>query len=353
MKTFGLFLMALAIVAFGVATSRAALISLYEFEDGSGTTVANTIDTQQDGTLMADATFGEGKIGSGGYLNAGTAGGVNITGTSVYAYEAWGSNNNAFWNGSWSAWVKWGSTTESVNSLSVAYYQDTGSSFRSSYIQRNDATSWLPKESMRKNGTYVFQHATTLGEEVTDTHDGGWHHLAYTYVITQGTSGTGSGVFYIDGNPVMSVTSLGTATSSLLQNSITGAAIFAIDTNGSLPWIGSGDDFAHWSNVLTETGIKALVNLGNDALNYGAKEAADLFDLYAGPLGGTASIGGQTWMKVASGLGEVGGAVVGSSALNLGGADGSGVQIVPEPGTLGLLLAGAIGLLVLAVRKRK
>ena len=47
------------------------------------------------------------------------------------------------------------------------------------------------------------------------------------------------------------------------------------------------------------------------------------------------------------------GAVIASSGLNLGGADGSGVQIVPEPGTLSLLLAGAIGLLVFAWRKRK
>ncbi len=119
---------------------------------------------------------------------------------------------------------------------------------------------------------------------------------------------------------------------------------------------GTLDDLADWNTPLTGTEAKALFNLGNTALNYNAKDAQSLFDLFAAG-SGTAVVGGQTWAP-ATGLADAGNGLaggagsVGANYVVLNGS-GGGVQVVPEPGTLSLLLASAIGLLVFACRKWK
>jgi hypothetical protein len=113
------------------------------------------------------------------------------------------------------------------------------------------------------------------------------------------------------------------------------------------------DDVALWDTVLSGAQIKAICNLGNSGLNYGAGAANDLFTAFGAQSG--ANVGGKTWYYQANGLGGSDGDVLdlggGNWAVNLGG--GAGMTTVPEPSTLALLAAGLAGLLAYAWRKRR
>ena len=98
MKKFGLFLMVLAVVALSVATSQAALISSYSFDN----TANNSVAGAPNGTLVGAATYAAGAVGSGALsvANAGNPGPggpatdyVDTTaGAAPYVGDVWGSN---------------------------------------------------------------------------------------------------------------------------------------------------------------------------------------------------------------------------------------------------------------------
>jgi hypothetical protein len=348
MKKFGLFLMVVAVIALSVATSQAALISLYGFEEGSGTTAANSVSGQQTGTLAGAATWGAGMIGDGAYSNPSAAddpvaGYLDIAGSSVFACDAFGTNAGAFWTGTWSVWVNPGELPATPGLYWVTYE----SGLRFSWEQDD---TWFKWESVHDGDKYLYRHTGTA--DWTNIQDGNWHLLTYSYNLTTGASGTGSGTFYLDGSAMATPLDYNRVTSDLAFGAKSTHTLFTTDPGDpASTWLGLADDAANWDVQLSATEVAALNNLGRDTLNYGAEEATKLFDLYAA--GGQAVIGGQLWEKVDSGLGDVGGAVIDHSALNLGGLDGSGVQVIPEPGTLTLLGAALVGLLVFAWRKRK
>ncbi len=100
----------------------------------------------------------------------------------------------------------------------------------------------------------------------------------------------------------------------------------------------------------------ALANLTNAPLSYDAEDVNVLFQVYDGA-GNLQTSDGKTWMRVAGGLGDAVGAVLnlgeGELGVNLGGPDGSGVQTVPEPGSLALLIGTALCLLPFLWRRRR
>ncbi len=339
MKKFGLLLMVLAIVGLCAASSNAALLSLYTFD---GTT-NNAVGGAPNGTLAGGATLTTGVVGSGAldvsgsgdYLDAtpnlipnGTSGGVMSGSISLWAY-ANGNQDGLVYRGR--------NTAGNDESLLLAF----SPGIYGAYIVTRDQDG---------NKFAVTTDSTSA------TSSGTWQQLTVTWNATTGAAGTGTGAMYVNGNLVASSQAWGNGQTS---DSVFPAAwtmgTIGSGNDGSGPneeFNGKLDDVASWGQILSGTEAKALYNLATDTLNYNAADASALFDLYAAG-SGTAVVGGQTWGYVASGLGTTGGAVIASSALNLGGASGAGVQIVPEPGTLSLLLAGAIGLLVFAWRKRK
>ena len=121
---------------------------------------------------------------------------------------------------------------------------------------------------------------------------------------------------------------------------------------GWVAGVGWTDDYALWNTQLTNTQAVALYRLGGTGVSgvkYGAKDATTLFDTFALQHPATTSDGKQ-WAYVSNGLaGNLG--AVGSNFVVLG-AGGAGMQIVPEPGMLGLFAVATVTLLGYSMRRR-
>ncbi len=374
MKRLSLFLTVVAVVALCASASQAALVSLYTFDDAvniaansaanavSGAPVA-TLDNNVGADNAANNSLG-GVVGSGSLL-------FRTTGNSDYAEATNLISTPA--SGTVTFWINSTDTTH-TGTIIGAKGADTGTVSKNIFnIGFNEGTasdSAYVANSLRlqlRDGTAneSGQFNVAVVPSNTVLNNGSWHQVTMAWQATTGTAGTSSLSTYVDG-----VFTAATGTNTLGTNhAVTFDAwtfpnyIGAIGRTGPLP-TGTGpsyldgtlDDLGVWSDLLTAGKAAALYNLGLDTLDYNAKDADVLFNLFDAATGTATTSDGKTWEYVPSGLGTTAGAVIGSAAVNLGGASGGGVQIqvvAPEPGTLGLLGAAAMGLLVFAWRKRK
>ncbi len=347
-----------ALVVSNATSTQAGLVSLFEFNEGSGTATSNVIGTAPNGTLKNGATFDTGVIGTALKTTASTANGkyssqyqsVELNSGAYPKTEPWGSYNNAVWKGTFSFWIKITSTSgspqpEFFGNLGGATNTSTGTHSWTVGCYGNFANS--PETYIKDRIVFMVRPNTsspdsgfTLRSDATPTwYDGNFHLITASYQATTGAAGTGSGTFYLDGVA---------QTTSTLHNGLTSAGVMGAWGKGRIAadvseepacnpgYIVGGltDDFGIWNNQLSATEVKALYNLAVSPLNYGAKNTQALLDLYSN--GGTALVDGKTWQKVTGLTGTPG--TVGSDFVVLG-SGGAGVQIVPEPGTLCLLLA--------------
>ncbi len=260
-------------------------------------------------------------------------------------------NGAGMLTGTWSIWMK--ADSDDGNNLITA---------RKGVSPNSGIYSWqgnLDMYAIADSG-----HQLDFGTPIpANLYNGGWHSITATWNLYDGTgaSGTGSGAMYVDGVAQTVVYQGNTVTSADTYSApFTHGGIIG-DVNGNTDAINyykaaSFDDFGSWDNQITDIDAKSLYNLGVSSLDDGAADAQKLWDLFAAG-SGNAVVGGQTW-GVASGLADPGNGIPGQSGAGGVGAtyvvldsSGGGVQIVPEPGTLSLLLASALGLLVFAWRK--
>jgi hypothetical protein len=341
MKRFGLLLAIAALVLFSAATTQASLVTLYTF-DNSADLGANAVSAAQNGTPTNGPTAAvDAVVGGAVHFVGSTSSSTNqYIGVPTVAPPASFGNS-----GTLSVWFKGdivnvGDLQVMSRDWSLWFVINGGKPGVALYASTGGVNNyWCP--------------AANSWPDLTN-----WHLITCTWAYDAGTS-RGRGQTYIDGvAAIMTYANHAGNTwksNSAFNSTITGDCV--INGYKSAEGLtGDMDDFAAWNEELTGPKAAALYSLATDALDYNAKDADALFQVYDNA-GNKQTSDGKTWTKVTGGLGSTAGAIVdlggGVKGINLGGADGAGVQIVPEPGTLALLLGAALGLLVFAWRRRQ
>ena len=223
-----------AILALTTLATQAGLISVYQFNESSGSTAADSIRGGAGaGTLNGGTSFVAGKIGNAADFD-GTTGYITAlntapTGTTSFSVAAW------VWADSapvWGTIVKnWGGATPGAFHLGF----NLGTGQVSNYV------------SAPTFGPVVDPSVLGLGA---------WHHIALTY-----DGGAGTQTLYVDGASVGSASASGSLTAI---GTLMGIGAKLDDTQvGPDPgapglWDGKIDDLAFWDNTLTPVEVAAI-----------------------------------------------------------------------------------------------
>ncbi len=336
MKSSCMFVCVLALAMGFSSAADAGLLSLYTFDD----TANNAVSGAPNGTLAGDAGHTTGKVGTKALLLDGNGDYVDLgtSGIPVGSQMA---------NGSIAFWLNSSSTTEYQTILNGAH----GSS--GTYFVAGLSG---PYSSVGQITLYVRSSAynTFHAYGGSNLNDGVWHQVVLSWNAVGG-SGVSDLAMYVDGDAATTTIATQTITASDTfsnwDNPVRIGATGRSTVTGNL-FDGALDDVGVWSDQLDATEAKSLYSLAaNTVLNYNAKDAQTLFDIYAGGAGTTGMTSdGETWQYV-TGLTGTPGTVVNNDTLILG--VGVGVQIVPEPSAAIILITGIVGLLAYAWRKRK
>jgi hypothetical protein len=257
MRRFFLFLV---VVLMSVATVQAAaLVSHYDFSDGSGTTLHNSVSGAPDGTLSGSSlptwSAGPGSLGALDFANPGTpVGWVDCT------TGGFPNSTAGIWSGTWVYWVKTSVTGgEMVPMGAVNNKLAPDNDF-------GDVEMNIEPGGMTQLYTRAYGPSPTVDEFIltqtggTSIADGNWHQVAMTYNLTTGAAGTGTGAVYIDG--VAQSSTIGT-------NAISSADVFnpwanpmRLGTDGrgapTNPFVGSLSDVRVYDGVLSAAEIQGL-----------------------------------------------------------------------------------------------
>ena len=343
MKKFGLLLVAVALVASATPAFAAVGLSInYTFDslaiaDGQG-------NLGGAASIGSGAGIGAGNltVGNGGYYQMTTLTQPGAVGTESF----WVNLTTA--TGGTVLWGMGNGIGESAGGLNHGQYVDTAGGVLHHWYRPDG----LSAPASYSKGINTSGAATLVGN--------GPHLLTMTYSLAVG-SGASALQTYLDGSLLTTATAENYLTTLANVNGFTNQGLF-IDEGDTTKVFSAGvtgwvDDAARWTTVLDATNVKALYNLGSTGVagvKYNATDASLLMDQFALAAGATTS-NGVAWNYVPSGLVGAAGAV-GSNYVVLNGATGGGMQgpaVVPEPGTISMLVAGALGLLVFAWRKRK
>jgi hypothetical protein len=352
MKTYGMFVFAVAIVGL-CSMSQAALIVNYAFEGNGNAAAGSAISTPATVTLgnfnaagkigdnAAELTENDGAYVSINMPNGGDTFPANNSGLFAGTISFW--VNGATFDNDGCLWCSRGSD----NSFNTGIYSVSAGC--ASMIFYPEGGPW---ESSASNSS-IF--------------DSTWHMVTVAYTATTGLHNTAGWTTYVDGASVGSWSSQLNGTTSASAFSAGGTAVLGDDVDGyGVPksttsgqngdeWAASSqvakfDDYAAWNTMLSGAQVKALYNLGGSDLNYGGADADTLFNVASsGVADDTAD--GLNWSRVTGLTGTAGGVSLSGNTWTVQLDGGVGAQaVVPEPSTL-VLLAVA-GLLVFAWKKR-
>ncbi len=340
MRKFGLLLAVATIAAFAAVSSQAALTSLYTFD----TTLENAVAAAPDGTWggSGSETYASGVIGNAVVYD-------KTQSQYVDPSTAMEPSAGDLWTGSVTFWLK---TADIGQSLAIVHGRVLGSTTGISI--GDSGTPGRLRIWIRSQEGKTFMYWMPAGGNAL--YDDQWHQLSYAWDITAGTA-----AIYVDG--VAQTGSFyqkqiveGTHTFNDYQQCSIGASN---EINSELGvrtkfFTGSLDDVAAWGDELTAGEAAALFNMADgEGLNYGALDADVLFDVAET---GAAQLtnDGLLWSQVTGLTGSAGSVTLSGTTWTVQLDNGIGVQaVIPEPGTLAMLVAGLMGLAAYAWRKRK
>ena len=224
----------LALYAYGVSDTTTGLVGHWTFDDGGGTTVADSSGNGYDGTFLNSPTW------VAGHIN----GALNFDRTASQAVMLPDDIFDGLSEGTVAGWINWTTSTDYRQVISSAA-----------------AGQWF--EIAILNGRiYLWSDASCTPRILASTEvmsSGTWHHIAYT-------TDAGGNNFYIDGVPATTVTyTSGDATSNTFYNQCvdsSGATQYGIGWTGSAGdpeyFDGSIDDLRVYSRALSAADIAAL-----------------------------------------------------------------------------------------------
>ncbi len=341
MKKVKVILAAMAVVALVAASGQAALISQYTMDD----TLANNISGAPDGTMSGTSTtetYVTGVIGNAIDLDGidqcvdPTTGMLPSAGQLVGTVSVW---INTVDDQTATAWVHgrgYGGTSSTTTISAFGNVDGTRGKWRY-YYRANDGSTFIMN--------------TTAGSEAY--RDGQWHQLIYTYNIDLESSANSTGVIYFDGvAQTMTVTQSMTTNETFTPWTLTALGADNGNTSRS-KWVDTSlDDVSVWDEDMSEGEAKALYNAAKSDLNYAANDVETLFGVADS---GTADQTGDglVWQRVTGLTGDAGSVSKSGDTWTVQLDGGIGVQaVIPEPGTLVLVISAAMGLLVFAWRRK-
>jgi len=332
-----------------VAGANGALVTYYDFEDGTGSSTL----TDQQGTLNGTLTnmdpntdWVAGKKGSALNFAGGVANAGEFVATTGMPPGMEFDGDEAF---TWSGWIAFTDLTPGAL---------TGVGNNGSGWQQGEKQFYM---SNGNTGTVNGQVPSIVGwgndwilpnSSQTVPNDGQWHHVA----IVHDNTGGADGQTYIDGVQVAAYTRNAYAAN---RGNVAGSAVRIAYTNqGESPhnFEGSMDEIGFFDNALTAGEVASIPGVMNDpTLQYGLGDSGTLIDVFR--TGTPDTVGWLTWNQAPDGTftGSPGDVVtVGSTIGVIMNGNGGGVSaIIPEPSTFLLATMGLLSLALAARRKRR
>ena len=227
-----------------LTVSSAGLVGWWKFDDGSGTTAADSSGNGNTMTLFNGVSWVAGKVGSyaisaNGTNQYGAVPAINLTGTSTVTVAFWANRT-------------YSTTVESVMLEDSTNYNNSTTGF-----------GFFPDDTQCK-GIQAAVHGN-VGYSVncySQPSSGVWHHLAIIYDKTQ--AGSNQTALYIDGVLQTPTSNLVTAQNT---NSFGNNPIYLFSRDGSQYFnAGEVDDLRIYDQALTAAQIEQLYQDGNASL---------------------------------------------------------------------------------------
>jgi len=223
------------------SSSSSGLVGWWKFDDGSGTTAADSSGNGNTMNLVNGVSWVAGKIGdaisANGTNQYATAPAINLSGTSTVTVAFWANRT-------------YSTTTESVMLESTTNYNNSTTGF-----------GFFPDDTTCK-GIQATVHGD-VGYSVncyTQPSSGVWHHLAIIYDKTQ--AGNNQTALYIDGVLQTPTSSPNTAQNT---NSFGNNPLYLFSRSGSQFFnAGEMDDLRIYNRALSATEIQQLYQSGSN-----------------------------------------------------------------------------------------
>jgi hypothetical protein len=223
------------------SSSSSGLVGWWKFDDGSGTTAADSSGNALTMNLVNGVSWVAGKIGgaisANGTNQYGTVPAINLSGTSTVTVAFWANRT-------------YSTTTESVMLESTTNYNNSNAGF-----------GFFPDDTGCK-GIAAAVHGN-VGYSVncyTQPTSGVWHHLAIIFDKTQ--AGNNQTALYIDGVLQTPASSPNTAQNT---NSFSNSPIYLFSRAGSQFFnAGQMDDLRIYNQALSAAQIQQLYQAGGN-----------------------------------------------------------------------------------------
>lgn len=324
------------------SAAQAGLIGHWTFDTNGNDSAGSNNTSLNGGAAVNTGTFilGGGSLGgqgTGGRLDglddqAITGSNSGIAGSTARTVSVW-----------FKAPTDPGAPDDAPTMVGLGTSSGTGTRFDSRLSNSTGVITSNYTDYLRLEGQ-ASSRMTTSGTGVTNDL---WHNL----VVSFSGSTFNDATMYLDGKAITlgaNATTVNTTAAPL----VVGGSNHTTDTERN--FYGFLDDVGLWSNSSTAADaamLNGLGRIGNNDLSYlGAAQT-----LWAGNVGDTAMINGVQWQKVTGLTGSLGdysqvGGANGVDSFMVLNSSGGGLQVIPEPATVGLM--GIFGVVAL-LRKRR